>query len=90
MREENDALLERRFNWDRFALQVVEAIESDESPALEKRGAARRTRLMLADAASRGASVAPGGVLRSAKDLVAGGLKRLTARPPDWARRDEG
>jgi hypothetical protein len=45
MRAQNDRLLDEHFTWDRFAIQVVEAIESDASPALGREPLGRRLRL---------------------------------------------
>ena len=48
MRAQNDRLLDEHFTWDRFATQVVEAIESDASPALGYEPLARRLKLRFA------------------------------------------
>jgi glycosyltransferase involved in cell wall biosynthesis len=48
MQAANWKLLDEHFNWDRFAAQVIEAIESDSSPALDPEPWARRLRLWQA------------------------------------------
>jgi glycosyltransferase involved in cell wall biosynthesis len=47
LRATNDAALERHYTWDRFAAQVVDAIESPRSPALGPVTRGHRTRLLL-------------------------------------------
>ena len=49
----NWALLDRDYTWDRFADQVVAAIESDESPPLAHEDRRRRAQFMTATARSR-------------------------------------
>lgn len=51
-REANRGLLRTHFNWDRFAAQVIDAIVSDESPAVGPEPWARRVRFALATVAS--------------------------------------
>lgn len=47
MRQTNDEALEKHFNWDRFAGQVIDAIESPASPALGRAAAAVRGKLLI-------------------------------------------
>lgn len=48
----NTQALDQHFNWDRFSQQVIDAIESDESPTLGKAGLHTMAQLRLAEANS--------------------------------------
>ena len=69
---QNWEALDRRYNWDRFADQVVRAIESDNSPALGHERRVRRIRLAWVAATSyhtsthrQALSRAPGRLIRA-------------------------
>ena len=48
LRDANDRRLDAHYTWDRFCLQVIEAIESEDSPALDPVPRSRRLRLYWA------------------------------------------
>lgn len=52
MQSDNWRLLDRHYNWDRFAAQVTEAIESSESPPLLPASLGRRLAFAFCDATS--------------------------------------
>ncbi len=84
MRRANDEALDRHFHWDRFAAQVVEAIDSGRSPPLGS--ATRRHRMAVRLAALRGpasplrpsllATVAGANLARWARSLRSGPAAR--------------
>ncbi len=48
LRALNDAALERHYNWDRFAAQVIDAIESSVAPPVAHASLSSRARLLVA------------------------------------------
>ncbi len=75
LRRENDGLLDRHFNWDRFTWQVVDAIESRSNPALGSQAFDGRLRLRTAELTSPYSPIHPRNLAREARGLAAG-LKR--------------
>jgi glycosyltransferase involved in cell wall biosynthesis len=63
-------LLDTHYQWDRFAAQVIEAIESPLSPPLGREGLARRGRLVCSEWAS------PMGPIRTGMPAAIGRLRR--------------
>jgi hypothetical protein len=64
----NWRLLDERYNWDRFAAQVIEAIEANDSPRLGGESLGRRGKFWYYEAS------APGGILDR---LIARGRRAL-------------
>ena len=80
MQAENWRLLDEHYNWDRFAAQVIEAIESDESPALAPEGPGRRLFLRYQELTSplgRQAWSRPGRAVRRVGKLFGRARRRL-------------
>ncbi len=76
LRRGNDDLLRRHFNWDRFAHQVVEAIEGTHSPALGPQSLDNQLRLRAAELVSPYSPVRPRNLRRESHRLVGGGRQR--------------
>lgn len=74
---ENWDALDRQFNWDRFAGQVAQAIESDRSPGLGHEGRVRRFRLAWSAATSYHTSVPRHALPHAAVRLIRGTVKFL-------------
>lgn len=66
----NWGLLDTHYTWDRFADQVIEAIESRASPPLGREGLVRRSRLVCSEWAS------PMGPIRTRMPAAIGRLRR--------------
>jgi len=75
MQRENWKLLDEHFNWDRFAAQVVEAVESSASPRCSRISAGNRLRIAVAARRYR-----PGRPERVAQRLL-GKVRRSPQRP---------
>jgi glycosyltransferase involved in cell wall biosynthesis len=83
--------LDRHFNWDRFAGQVVEAIDSDASPALLPLERTQALRLRALSARQQLGSLADVRyVARSLAQLSAPGRALLARRRRRWAERHGG
>ena len=70
MREQNWRLLDEHFNWDRFAAQIVDAIESKDSPSVVNTSVTQSLKIKWAIVASPYAFWRPRNLLRMAKTAV--------------------
>ncbi len=89
MQAANRRLLDEHYNWDRFAAQVIEAIESSASPALPREPLRRRLTFAYYDVTSPHGPIAygpPGRLVGAGR----GKLRRLRARLAAVIRRKAG
>lgn len=77
LRASNDEALAHHYTWDRFASQVIDAIESRESPSLGVVSPGRRFRLRLASITGPVSPLRPAVFMPVATSCV----RRLSARP---------
>jgi glycosyltransferase involved in cell wall biosynthesis len=70
MQQANWELLDKHFNWDRFARQVVEAIESNASPPCDNEPFARKLRIRWAAMISPYSMFRPRMLITAARALV--------------------
>lgn len=77
LRRANDDLLRRHFNWDRFARQVLDAIEGSDSPPLSTQTLSDRLRLRAAALGSPYSPIHPRNLRREARRLGANRRRRL-------------
>lgn len=90
LRAANDRLLDTHFTWDRFAAQVIDAIESDASPELGREPLARKVRLRWAALRSPYSVVRPPNLRFAARTLLSSnpaGRVLLARRRRRWAAR---
>jgi glycosyltransferase involved in cell wall biosynthesis len=90
LQKTNREAVERHYNWDRFTDQVVEAIESDESPALLPEPLARRAEIRWSSWTSPYSVFRPQSLrqgVRAAVETTAPGRALLERRRRAWAAR---
>jgi glycosyltransferase involved in cell wall biosynthesis len=70
LQRSNWEALQGHFSWDRFARQVIDAIETDNSPALAREAWRRKWALRLAAAASKQSPLRPRNLARLAHQIL--------------------